>query len=82
MCKNSLFQSSGTKNKFFKVQRQKTNFMQSLGTKTIVYPITFNELGLICTIIYIFRVIAGKTLEFDISFKLAISILTNQLIIG
>jgi hypothetical protein len=38
MCKNELFQSSGTENEFFKVQEQKTNFMQNLETKIIVYP--------------------------------------------
>ena len=38
MYKNKLFQSLGTKNKLFKVHGRKTNFMQSLGTKTIVYP--------------------------------------------
>ncbi len=43
MCKNEFFESSGTKNKLFKVQRQKPNFMQSLGTKTIVYPIFFYD---------------------------------------
>jgi hypothetical protein len=41
MYKNELFQSSGMKNKFFKVQGRKLNFIQSLGTKTILLPIYF-----------------------------------------
>ena len=46
MCKNEFFESSGTKNELFKVQRQKPNFMQSLETKTIVYPIFFMTMNL------------------------------------
>ena len=42
MCKNELFQSLGTKNELFKVQERKTNFIQSLGMKTLVYPKTKN----------------------------------------
>jgi hypothetical protein len=38
MCKNELFQSSGTKNEFFKVQGRKTKLMYSLRTKTIFWP--------------------------------------------
>ena len=38
MCKNELFQSLGAKNELFKVQGLKTNFIQNLETKTIVYP--------------------------------------------
>jgi hypothetical protein len=38
MCKKEFFQSSGTKNLLFKVQGQKINFLQSLGTKTILLP--------------------------------------------
>jgi hypothetical protein len=42
MCKNFFFfQSSGTKKELFKVQGRKTNFIQSLGTKTILLPIFF-----------------------------------------
>ena len=42
MCKKEFFfQSSGIKNELFKVQRRKTNFIQSLGTKTIFLPIFF-----------------------------------------
>ena len=36
MCKNELFQSSSIKNELLKIQKQKPNFIQSLGTKTIV----------------------------------------------
>jgi hypothetical protein len=39
MCKNELFQSSGTKNELFKVQERKTKLMYNLGTKTIFWPI-------------------------------------------
>jgi hypothetical protein len=38
MCKNELFQTLESKNEIFKVQERKTNFIQSLRTKTIVYP--------------------------------------------
>ena len=38
MCKNEHFQSSGTKNKLFKVQGRKTELMYSLRTKTIFGP--------------------------------------------
>ena len=41
MCQNELFQSSRTKNKFFKVQEQKTKLMYSLRVKTIVWPIFY-----------------------------------------
>ena len=34
MCKNELFQSLEMKNELFKIQGRKTNFMQSLGTKS------------------------------------------------
>jgi hypothetical protein len=35
MCKNELFQNSGTKNELFKIQGRKTKLMYSLETKTI-----------------------------------------------
>ena len=38
ICKKEFFENSETKNKLFKVQGRKPNFMQSLGTKIIVYP--------------------------------------------
>ena len=38
MYKNKLLQSSETKNELFKVYGQKPNFIQSLGTKTILLP--------------------------------------------
>ena len=37
MCKKELFESSGMNKKTFKVQQQKLNSMQNLGTKTIIY---------------------------------------------
>jgi hypothetical protein len=47
MCKNELFQNSGTKNEPFKIQGQKMKLMYSLGTKTIFWRknliLTFNE---------------------------------------
>ena len=39
MCKNEHFQSSGTKNELFKVQKRKTKLMYSLRTKTIFWPL-------------------------------------------
>ena len=36
MYTNELFQSLGMKNELFKVQGRKPNFIQSLGTKTII----------------------------------------------
>ena len=39
MCKNKLFQSSGTKNELFKIQGQKTKLMYSLEMKTIFWPL-------------------------------------------
>ena len=38
MYKKKKIQSSGIKNELFKVQGRKTNFMQSLGNKTILLP--------------------------------------------
>jgi hypothetical protein len=43
MCKNELFQSSGTKNELFKVQGRKTKLMYSLKTKTIFWPKFYNS---------------------------------------
>ena len=41
MCKNEFFQNLGKKNELLKIQGWKTNFIQSLRMKTIVYPINF-----------------------------------------
>jgi hypothetical protein len=38
MSKNDFFQSSEIKNELFKIQGRKTNFMQSLEMKIIIYP--------------------------------------------
>ena len=35
ICKNELFQSSGTKDELFKIQGRKTKLMYILGIKTI-----------------------------------------------
>ena len=42
MRKNEPFESLWTKNKFFNIHERKSNFIQSLRTKTIVYP-KFND---------------------------------------